>query len=126
MGKGLALKKKERELAMWHRRNGKSYRAIAGALGRSVAAVHGVIAGGSGKKTPGRPPTYTIRTKKAFARHVERAQVASRGRYAPLVVARRDQVGFWCACASFFPLLFLLRVYDLRDVQVCECLFSFR
>ena len=80
MGKGPALSKKEKALAIRHRRNGKSYRAIAEALGRSVAAAHGAIAGGSGKKPPGRPATYTVRTKKAFARHVERAQVASRGR----------------------------------------------
>ena len=118
MGKGLAFKKKEREMALRHRRNGKSYRAIAEALGRSVAAVYGVIAGGSGKKTLGRPAAYTVRTKKAFARHVERAQVASRGRYVPFSAGRRGQVGMWCACA--FPLSFCCR-YMLTVCAACRC-----
>ena len=105
-------------MALRHRRNGKSYRAIAEALGRSVAAVYGVIAGGSGKKTLGRPAAYTVRTKKAFARHVERAQVASRGRYVPFPAGRRGQVGMWCACA--FPLSFCCR-YMLTVCAACRC-----
>ena len=126
MGKGLALKKKEREMALRHRRNGKSYRAIAEALGRSVAAVHGVIAGGSGKKMLGRPAAYTVRTKKAFVRHVERAQVASRGRYVPFFGAPTWPGGYVVRVCVSSLLLLSLHAYGMRGVQVCGCLFLLR